>query len=94
MDNLNSKISTKPRSDYLGNGLLHDHCQHQHVLYCLGAPTIIEGIKLTTVRDDLISKICTKPQSDDSTTHCAEKLPRRGRKQIQIHTDSHWIIDF
>ena len=29
-----------------------------------------------------------------STTHCADKLPRRGRKQIQIHTHSHWIIDF
>ena len=29
-----------------------------------------------------------------STTHCADKLPRRGRKQIQMHTDSHWIIDF
>ena len=24
-----------------------------------------------------------------STTHCADKLPRRGCKQIQIHTDSH-----
>ena len=30
----------------------------------------------------------------NSTTHCADKLPRRGRKQIQIHTDSHWIIEY
>ena len=29
-----------------------------------------------------------------STTHCADKLLRDGCKQIQIHTDSHWIIDF
>ena len=29
-----------------------------------------------------------------STTHCADKLPRRGCKQIQIHTDSLWVIDF
>ena len=29
-----------------------------------------------------------------STTHCADKPPPRGRKQIQINTDSHWIIDF
>ena len=26
--------------------------------------------------------------------HTADKLPRRGCKQIQIHTDSHWNIDF
>ena len=30
----------------------------------------------------------------NSTTHCADKLPPRGRTQIQIHTDSYWIIDF
>ena len=29
-----------------------------------------------------------------STTHCADKLPCGGRKQIQIHTDSYRIIDF
>ena len=29
-----------------------------------------------------------------STTHCADKLPCRGHKQIQIHTDSYRIIDF
>ena len=30
----------------------------------------------------------------DSTTHCADKLPWDGCKQIQIHTDSYRIIDF
>ena len=29
-----------------------------------------------------------------STTHCADKLPPRGCKQIQMHSDSNWIIDF
>ena len=31
---------------------------------------------------------------DTSTTHCADKLPSRGCKQIQILTVFHWIIDF
>ena len=29
-----------------------------------------------------------------STTHRADKLPRHGCKEIQIHTDSYRIIDF
>ena len=29
-----------------------------------------------------------------STTHCADKLLCRGCQQIQLHTNSHWIIDF
>ena len=50
--------------------------------------TVLENIqsallRLKRLRIDLVS-----------TTHCAEKLPCRGRKQIQIHTDSHWIIEF
>ena len=31
---------------------------------------------------------------DNSTTHCADKLPRSGCKQRQKHTDSYRIIDF
>ena len=33
-------------------------------------------------------------QSSTTVVHCADKLPSRGCKQIQINTDSHWIIDF
>ena len=42
-------------------------------------------------RADLLALVCGVLLS---TTHCADKLPRRGCKQTQIHTDSHWIIDF
>ena len=33
-------------------------------------------------------------KSQHSTTHRADKLPCRGCKQIQIHTDCYRIIDF
>ena len=48
----------------------------------------IVRVKMAVCFEMIVSETYT------STTHCADKLPPRGRKQIQIHTDSHWIIDF
>ena len=43
--------------------------------------------KFSTIFEDEIANLY-------NTTHCLDKLPCRGCKQIQIHTYSHWIIDF
>ena len=45
-------------------------------------------------RCTLLKNILSLDCSVNSTTHCADKLPRCGCKQIKIHTDCIRIIDF
>ena len=73
--------------------------------FCLFLCGLLRQILLNTIKFNgypilevkkkkFATELTGKTGSSNSTTHCADKLPRRGCKQIQIHTDSYWIIDF